>query len=58
MDFGRIKTQKYSFKDPRIEELMSLIPEIESPTNFWKKYGAVVPIMKLKMKKGILSTLV
>ena len=51
MDFGRRKTRKYSFKDPKIEELMSLIPEIESSTDFRKKYGAIVPLMKLKMKE-------
>ena len=58
MDFGKRKTRKYNFKDPKIEELMSLIPEIESSTDFQKKYGAIVPLMKLKMKDCILSTLV
>ena len=32
MDFGRIKTRNYNFKDPKIEELKSLISEIESVT--------------------------
>ena len=58
MDSGKIKTQKYIFKDPKIEELKSLISEIESPTYFRKKYGAIAPLMNLKMKNGIISTLV
>ena len=58
MDLGRRKTRKYSFKDPMIEELMSVILEIKSSTDFWKKYGAVVPLMKLKVKECIISTLV
>ena len=58
MDFGKRKTWKYSFKDPKIEELMSLILEIESPANFRKKYVAIVPLMKLRMNEDILSTLV
>ena len=58
MDSEKRKTRKYSFKDPKIEELVNLIIEIESSTDFWKKYGAIVPIMKLNMKEGILSTLV
>ena len=58
MDSGKRKTGKYSFKDPKIEELMSLIHEIESSIDFQKKYGSIVPLMNLKMKEGILSTLV
>ena len=58
MDFGRRNTQKYSFKDPKIEEMMSLILEIGSSTDFQKKYGVVVPLMKLRMKEGGLSTVV
>ena len=55
MDSGKRKTKKYSFKDPNIDELMSLIPEIESSTNFRKKYGSILSLMKLKMKDDILS---
>ena len=51
MDFGKRKSRKYSFKDPKIKELMSLIPEIESPIDFQNKYRAIVPLMKLKMKE-------
>ena len=58
MDFGKRKTKKYSFKDPKIDELMSLIPEIESSTDFQRKYGSIISLMKLRMKEGILSTLV
>ena len=39
-------------------ELMSLILEIESSTDFWKKYEAIVPLIKLNMKEGILSRFV
>ena len=58
MDYGKTKTGKYSFKDSKIDELVSLIPEIECLTDFRKKYGSIIPLMKLKMKEGILSTLV
>ena len=58
MDSGKRKTGKYSFKDPKIDELISLIPEIECSVDFRKKYGSIIPLMKLKMKEGILSTLV
>ena len=49
---------KYSFKDPKIEELRSLIFEIKSSIDFWKKYGAIIPLMKLKIKEVFLTTLV
>ena len=58
MDSRKRKTRKYSFKNPKINDLMSLIPEIESSTDFRKKYGSIVPLMKLNMKEVILSTLV
>ena len=58
MDSRKRNTGKYSFKDPKIDELISLIPEIECPTDFRKKYGSIIPLMKLRMKEGILSTLV
>ena len=58
MDSGKRKTGKYSFKDPKIDQLISLIPEIECSVDFWKKYGSIIPLMKMKMNEGILSTLV
>ena len=58
MDYGKRKTRKYSFKDPKIDDLMSLIPEIESSTDIQRKYGSIISFMKLKMKEGILSTMV
>ena len=58
MDSEKRKTGKYSFKDPKIDELISLIPEIECSADFQKKYGSIIPLMKLKMKEGILSTLI
>ena len=58
MDFGKRKTGKYCFKDPKIDELISLIPEIECSTDFRKKYESIIPLTKLEMKEGILSTLV
>ena len=58
MDSGKRKTGKYSFKDPKIDELISLIPEIKCSVNFQKNYGSIIPLMKLRMKEGILSTLV
>ena len=58
MNSGKRKTRKYNFKNPKIDDLMILIPEIESSADFWKKYGSIVFLMKLRMKEGILSTLV
>ena len=58
MDSGKRKIGKYSFKDPKIDELINLIPEIECSVDFRKKYGSIIPLMKLKMKEGIISTLV
>ena len=58
MDFGKRNTRSYSFKELEIEELKSLIPKIENATEFRKKYGSIIPLMKCKMKEGILSTLV
>ena len=58
MDSGKRKTGKYSFKDPKIDELMSLIPEIECSADFRRKYGSIISLTKLRMKEGILPTLV
>ena len=58
MDYGKRKNRKYSFKNPKIDDLMNLILEIESSTYFQKKYGSIVSLMKLRMKEGILPTLV
>ena len=58
MDSGERKTGKYSFKDAKIDELISLIQEIECSADFQKKYGSIISLMKLRMKEGILSTLV
>ena len=56
MDSGKRKTEKYSFKDPKIDELMSLILEIMGSTDFRKKYGSIMSLMKLRMK-GVFSPL-
>ena len=58
MDSGKRKTKKYSFKDPKIDKLISLIPEIECFAEFRRKYGSIIYLMVLRMKEGILSTLV
>ena len=58
MDSGNRKTGKYSFKDPMIDELISLIPKIECSADFRKKFRSIIPLMKLKMKWGILSIMV
>ena len=57
MDSGKRKTEKYIFKDPKIDELISLIPEIECSADLRRKYGSIISLMKLRMKEGILSTL-
>ena len=58
MDYGKRKTRKYNCKDPKIDELISLIPEIECYADFQKKYGSIIPLMKLRMNEGIITILV
>ena len=58
MDSGKRKTGKYSIKDPNIDELISLNSEIECSAYFQKKYASIIPLMKLRMKEGILLNLV
>ena len=58
MDSGKRNIGKYSFKDTKIDEWISLTPEIECSADFRKKYGSIIPLMKLKMKEGFLLTLI
>src|ERR1051325_995113 len=58
MDYGQRRTQKYNFKEPKIEGLLSLIDEIESLEDFRKKYWTIIALMKTKMKDGLIFTLV
>lgn len=58
MDFGRRKTQKYIFKSPKLEDLGEVGPLVVNPKDFKRKYGRLLPLLKINMVDGILSTLV
>lgn len=58
MDLGRKKTQKYTFKSPKLEDLRrlgSLVVDIEA---FNKRYGYLLSILKINMEDGLLHTLI
>ena len=58
MDFGRRKTQKYTFKSPKLDELRKLVSLVVDPEKFKSKYGDLLCLLRTNMKDGILATLV
>ena len=58
MDFGRRKTQKYTFKSPKLDELRKLVSLVVDPEKFKSKYGDLLYLLRINMKDGILATLV
>ncbi|XP_050908793.1 uncharacterized protein LOC127122515 [Lathyrus oleraceus] len=58
MDFGRRRTQKYTFKSPKLECLRELGSLVVSPEDFKHRYGRLLPLLKTNMMEGILATLV
>ncbi|XP_050915579.1 uncharacterized protein LOC127130649 [Lathyrus oleraceus] len=58
MDFGRRKTQKYTFKSPKLEDLRELGYLVVNPEDFKDKYGRLLTLLKTNMVEGILVTLV
>ena len=58
MDFGRRQTRKYTFKNPKLEDLRMLGSLITNPEAFEEKYGKLLSLLKTGMTDGILSTLV
>ena len=58
MDFGRRRTQKYTFKSPKLEDLRKLGRLVVDPKAFRVKYGRLMSLLKINMIDGILSSLV
>ncbi|XP_050916117.1 uncharacterized protein LOC127131229 [Lathyrus oleraceus] len=58
MDFGRKKTQKYTFKSPKLEDLRRLGSLVVDTEAFNKRYGYLLSILKINMEDGLLHTLI
>lgn len=58
MDFGRKKTQKYTFKSPKLEDLRRLGSLVVDTEAFSKRYGHLLSLLKINMADGLLSTLI
>ena len=58
MDFGRRQTRKYTFKNPKLEDLRKLGSLITNPEAFEEKYGKLLSPLKIGMAEGLLPTLV
>ena len=58
MDFGRRRTQKYTFKSPKLEDLRELGDLVVDPIGFKDIYGRLLSLLKTNMTDGILVTLV
>lgn len=57
MDFGRKKTQKYTLKSPKLEDLRRLGSLVVDTEAFSKRYGHLLSLLKINMVDGLLSTL-
>ncbi|XP_058754577.1 uncharacterized protein LOC131627739 [Vicia villosa] len=58
MEPERRKTKKYTFKSLEVEELRKLGSLIIDQDKFYSKYGRLLYLLRTKMEKGILSTLI
>ncbi|XP_050878580.1 uncharacterized protein LOC127082387 [Lathyrus oleraceus] len=58
MDFGRKKTQKYSFKSPKLEYLRRLGSLVIDTKTFSKRYVRFLSLLKINMADGLLYTLI
>ncbi|XP_050915986.1 uncharacterized protein LOC127131092 [Lathyrus oleraceus] len=58
MDFGRKKIQKYTLKNPKLEDLRRLGSFVVDTEAFSQRYGHLLYILKINMEDGILSTLI
>ncbi|XP_050878480.1 uncharacterized protein LOC127082285 [Lathyrus oleraceus] len=58
MDFGRKKTQKYTFKSPKLEDLRTLGSLVVDTKAFSKRYGHFLSLLRINMEDGVLSTLI
>lgn len=58
MDFGRRKTQKYTFKSLKLEDLRELGYLVVNPEDFKDKYERLLTLLKTNLVERILVTLV
>ncbi|XP_050889493.1 uncharacterized protein LOC127094746 [Lathyrus oleraceus] len=58
MDFGRRRTQKYTFKSPKLEDLREIGSLVVNHEDLKVKYGRLLPLLKTKMVDAVLATLV
>ncbi|CAL5204478.1 unnamed protein product [Lathyrus oleraceus] len=58
MDFGRRRTQKYTFKSLKLGDLRELGDLVVDPIGFKDKYGRLMSLLKTNMTYGIHATLV
>lgn len=58
MDFERRSTKKFSLISPNLDELRKLIPAVTDPLGFTDRYGALLPLLSVQMKEGLLQTLI
>lgn len=58
MDFERRSTKKYSLINPNLDELRKLVPSVTGPLGFTDRYGALLSLLSVKMKDGLLLTLI
>lgn len=57
MDFRRRRTQKYTFKSPKLEDLRELWDLVVDPIGFKDRYRRLMSLLKTNMTYGILATL-
>ncbi|XP_050919137.1 uncharacterized protein LOC127136643 [Lathyrus oleraceus] len=58
MDFGRRRTQKYTSKSHRLEDIRELGDLVADPIGVKDRYGRLLSLLKTNMTNGILATLV
>lgn len=58
MDFERRSTKKFSLISPNLDELRELIPAVTDPLSFTDRYGALLSLLSVQMKEGLLQTLI
>ncbi|XP_050876010.1 uncharacterized protein LOC127079670 [Lathyrus oleraceus] len=58
MGFGRIITQNYTFKSPKLEDLRELGDFVADPLGFKDRYGRLLSLLNTNIKNVILATLV
>src|ERR1051325_6670360 len=58
MDVRGRFTKRYSFRIPDVEKLKELASLVEDPSDFRKRYGALLTILNTNVDEGLLKTLV